>query len=119
MNADGNDRGGVRLLELAAPLGTYSGWNIAQPQLSDLQYLAGLTGSFDPFPLTREEREKAGDSRQSIAERYASRDDYLRQVRKAAEDLVRQRFMLAADVPAAVERAQEMWDAIVSEAQAR
>ena len=83
------------------------------PQLSDLHYLAGLTGSFDPFPLTREDREKTKDPRRSISERYSSREDYLRQVRKAADDLVRQRFMLSTDIPAALQRAQDMWDAIV------
>ena len=113
VNADGNDRSGIRLLEIAVPLGTYSGWNVALPQLSDLQYLGGLIGSFDPFPLTREDRQRTGDSRQSIGERYTVRDEYIGQVRRAAQDLVHQRFMLAADVPAAVQRAQDMWDAIV------
>ena len=35
VDADGNDLGGIRLPEIAVPLGTYSGWNIALPQLSD------------------------------------------------------------------------------------
>jgi hypothetical protein len=115
VNADGNDRSGIRLLDIAVPLGTYTGWNVAQPQLRDLQYLAGLIGSFDPFPLTREDRVRSGDSRRSIAERYSGRDDYIRQVRRAADDLVRQRFMLAADVPAAVQHAEDIWDAIVGD----
>ncbi len=113
VNADGNDRSGIRLLEIAVPLGTYSGWNVALPQLRDLQYLAGLVGSFDPFPLTREDRQKSGDSRRSIAERYKGRDDYVQQATRAAEDLVRQRFMLAGDVAAAVRFAQDIWDAVV------
>lgn len=113
VNADGNDRSGIRLLEIAVPLGTYSGWNVALPQLRDLQYLAGLVGSFDPFPLTREDRQRTGDSRRSIGERYKGREDYVQQVTRAAEDLVRQRFMLAGDVPAAVRRAQDSWDAVV------
>src|SRR5207248_2965424 len=114
VNADGNDRSGIRLLEIAVPLGTYTGWNVALPQLRDLQYLGGLIGSFDPFPLTREDRQRTGDSRRSIGERYTGRDEYARQVRRAAEDLVRQRFMLAADVPAAVQSAQDIWDAIAA-----
>ena len=73
-----------------------------------------LIGSFDPFPLTREDRQRTGDSRRSIGERYTGRDEYARQVRRAAEDLVRQRFMLAADVPAAVQSAQDIWDAIAA-----
>jgi hypothetical protein len=113
VNADGNDRAGIRLLEVAVPLGTYSGWNIAVPQMRDLQYLAGLIGSFERFPLTRQDRERTGDSRRSIAERYPAREDYSRQVTRAAQDLVHQRFMLAADVPAAVSWAQEIWDSVV------
>jgi hypothetical protein len=113
VNADGNDRAGIRLLEVAVPLGTYTGWNVALPQLRELQYLAGLVGSFEPFPLTREDRVRSGDSRRSISERYTGREDYIRQVRRAADDLVRQRFMLVSDVPAAVQHAEEIWNAIV------
>jgi hypothetical protein len=112
VNADGNDRSGIRIPEIAVPLGTYTGWNVALPQLRDLQYLSGLTGSFDPFPRTREDRVRAGDSRRSIAERYTRREEYLRQSADAAEALVRQRFMLESDVPAAVQRAQDIWDAV-------
>ena len=36
VNADGNDVSGVRLPEVAVPLGTYTGWNVTVPQLSDL-----------------------------------------------------------------------------------
>jgi hypothetical protein len=112
VNADGNDRNGIRIPEIAVPLGTYTGWNIALPQLRDLRYLSGLTGSFDPFPQTRNDRVRTGDPRRSIAERYAGRDEYVRQVTRAAEDLVRQRFMLESDIPAAVHRGEEIWDAV-------
>jgi hypothetical protein len=114
VNADGNDRSGIRIPEIAVPLGTYTGWNVALPQLRDLQYLSGLTGSFDPFPQNRDNRVRTSDSRRSIAERYTGREEYVRQVTRAAEDLVRQRFMLESDVPAAVHRGEEIWDAVVS-----
>jgi hypothetical protein len=114
VNADGNDIAGVRLPEVAVPLGTYSGWNVTVPQLAGLGYLAGLIGGFEPFPLTREQREKVGDDRLSIAERYSGRQDYLDRVKRAAADLVRQRFMRADDLPAVVRRAEEMWNAVVT-----
>ena len=116
VNADGNDRSGIRLPEVAVPLGTYTGWNVTVPQLADLGYLAGLIGGFEPFPLTREQREKGGDARLSIGERYSSRQDYLDRVKRAAADLVRQRFMRADDVPAVVRRAEEIWNAVVTAA---
>ncbi|MEO7192291.1 MAG: alpha/beta hydrolase domain-containing protein [Vicinamibacterales bacterium] len=110
---DGNDRGGVRLPEVAAPLGTYLGWNISVPALPDLQYLAGLVGSFRSFARTEQERDRTGDERLSIAERYADRRDYLARVAKSADDLVKHRFLRGADVRAVLERAAAMWDAIV------
>jgi hypothetical protein len=113
VDADGNDLGGIRPPEIAVPIGTYTGWNLTLPQLSDLRYLGGLIGSFDPFPRTREERLRAGDSRRSIEERYPSRKEYVRQVNRSVDDLVRQRFMQAADIPAAVQWAEEIWDAVV------
>jgi hypothetical protein len=114
VDADGNDASGVRLPEVAAPLGTYTGWNITIPQLSALKYLSGLVGGFEPFPLTRELRERDHDARVSIAERYAGRQDYLDRVKRAGEDLVRQRFMIGGDVPAVVQRAGQIWDTLVS-----
>jgi hypothetical protein len=93
VNADGNDMSGVRLPEVAVPLGTYAGWNVTVPPLSDLRYLASLIGGFEPFPVTKPQREQAGDARLSIGERYAGRQDYLDRVKQAAESLVRQRFM--------------------------
>jgi hypothetical protein len=112
VDADGNDIGGVRLPEIAVPLGTFTGWNIRLPQLASLGYLSGLFGSFEPFPKATADRERTADGRKSIAERYASRQDYLDQVKRAAQELVRQRLMLAADVDGAMRRAASMWDAI-------
>ena len=114
VNADGNDVAGIRLPEVAAPLGTYTGWNITIPQLSELRYLSGLVGAFEPFPITKEQRAQSGDARLSVAERYTGRQDYLDRVKRAADDLVRQRFMLGPDVPAVVQRAEQIWNAVVS-----
>jgi hypothetical protein len=112
VDTDGNDFGGIRLPETAVPLGTYAGWNITVPQLSNLQYLAGLVGSFEPFPRKREDRLRSGDSRLSIEERYADRKEYVRQVTRAVDALVRDRFILAADVSAVVQWAQQIWDTV-------
>ena len=110
VDADGNELGGVRLPEVAAPLGTYTGWNVQLPEFRELHYLAGLLGSFAPFARTTAVR--AGDARRSVAERYPGRQDYLNQVEHAARELVRERLMLAADVPAVLQRAAIMWDTL-------
>jgi hypothetical protein len=113
VNADGNELGGVPLPEVTVPLGTHTGWNVTVPQLTAMRYLAGLVGSFVPFAPTREARLAAGDSRPSIEERYRDRQEYLDRVERASEDLVRERFMLAADVAAVRQYAEAMWNAIV------
>jgi alpha/beta hydrolase family protein len=110
---------GVRLPDVAVPLGTYTGWNVTLPPLSelglrDLGYLSGLIGGFEPFPLTREQRETSGDARLSINERYSGRADYLERVTQAAEDLVRQRFLRREDVPAVLLDAERSWNAVVN-----
>jgi hypothetical protein len=110
---NGNELGGVRLPEVAAPLGTFAGWNVLLPQMTDLHYLSGLIGSFEPFPKTREDRQKAGDARKSVAERYTSRQDYLDHVDKAVQELMRERLLLKNDTPGVLQRAGEMWDTIV------
>ena len=114
VDADGNDVSGIRLPELTVPLGTYAGWNITEPQLKDLGYLSGLVGGFEPFAPTKAQREASGDIRLSIAERYTGRPDYLNKVKRAADDLVRQRFLRVEDVPAVLQSAERMWNAIVS-----
>ncbi len=113
VNADGNDVGGVALPEVAVPLGTHTGWNVSTYPLSGLRYLAGLVGSFQPFATTRAEREQSGDSRPSIEERYTNRQDYLQRVKRAATDLVRERFVLDSDVEALVQQADQTWTVIV------
>lgn len=113
VNADGNDEGGVALPEVAVPLGTHTGWNVSTFPLSGLRYLAGLVGSFEPFARTRAERERSGDSRLSIEERYKDRDDYLQRVRRAAMTLTAERFALPSDVEGVVAQAARTWDIVV------
>src|SRR5262245_20225256 len=69
VDRDGNDLGGIRLPEVVAPLGTFTGWNLSVPRLADLDYLAGLQGAFLPFARTRAERMRSKDPRPSIEER--------------------------------------------------
>jgi hypothetical protein len=112
VDADGNELGGIRLPEVAVPLGTFTGWNVSVPPLADLEYLAGLQGAFQAFARTRGDRRRSGDPRPSLEERYPSRQDYLDRVESAAHDLVRQRFLLGTDVAAVVRRAEVLWATI-------
>ena len=73
-----------------------------------------MVGSFLPFPRTRADREKIGDLRLSIEERYKSREDYLQKVGAAAETLRRARFLIAADLPKILDRAATRWDSLTN-----
>ena len=99
VDADGNDIAGIRLPWIAVPLATHTGWNLQSHELAEGE-LAGLLGSSIPFLQTRADREANGDPRPSLEERYASVDDYLRQVRAAMEALVATGLMLAEDIDA-------------------
>lgn len=107
---DGNDIGGIELPEIAAPLGTFTGWNYALPVLPNLDYLAGLFGSFIPFARTAEERKSSGDQRLSIQERYPSKEAYMKQITQTAKGLVARRLMRAEDVSAALAQAATQWN---------
>jgi hypothetical protein len=110
VDADGNEIAGIRPPELLAPLATFTGWNPRHPEQGAPGDLMSMMGSTLPFPLTRAERERAGDPRPSIAERYHSRAAYLERMREAAQKLVASRHVLAEDVDAIVERAGGLWD---------
>ena len=106
----GNDRAGIRLPEIAVPLATHTGWNYRRPDIGAPDRLASEIGSYLPLPKTRTDRERTGDSRRSIAERYPSREDYVGRISLAAVGLVEDGFLLAEDVPAVIQRAAAHYD---------
>ncbi len=108
-DADGNDLGGVSLPELQVPLATYTGWNLRDPSIGLGDLRLSFYGSFIPFAKTTTEREKSGDPRLSVAERYTSREQYMGKYADAALKLVRERFLLREDLPAVLERGEREW----------
>ena len=108
VDADGNDRSGIRAPMVAAPLATYTGWNLRARGFGH-GYMHEFTGSTIPFADSPEERAAVGDPRRAILERYASSADYVAAIRAAAEKLVAERLMLAEDVERAVAAARA-WD---------
>jgi hypothetical protein len=110
VDTDGNERAGIRLPDISVPLATYTGWNVRHPDIGGPGQTLSLLGSTLPFPATRAEREASGDPRPSIEERYASKEDYLRQVQQAAEALVGQGYLLAEDLPTVTDQASQRYD---------
>ena len=114
VDADGNERDGVRLPEITVPLGTYTGWNLRDPSIGASEQRVYLEGAYIPFPKTAVERQRIGDPRLSIAERYSSREEYLARYTQQLDELIRQRWILRDDRPALILRAQEEWNVAVS-----
>lgn len=108
-DADGIDRGTLLPPEVAVPLATYTGWNLRRRDVGAEDMLASLTGSFIPFPKTRNEREASGDPRRSIEERYEGLDDYRRKFAEACEDLVEKRYLLREDARRLVDGLEERY----------
>jgi len=119
VDEDGNDIAGIRLPELAVPLATYTGWNVLDPKMGlKGSLLVGLQGGFIPLARTRSQREKDGDPRPSIAERYGSKEQYLQLIQKSASDLAKTGYLLATDVPEIVAFAEKEWSYLADPAPA-
>ena len=104
IDKDGNPVEGILQMEIRVPLGTNLGWNVrAAPRAPDL---CGLTGAYIPFATTRAERHATGDSRKSLEERYKDHAGFVKHVERAAEQLVRERFMLLEDAQRYIDAAK-------------
>jgi hypothetical protein len=114
VDADGNDVAGLRLPEQAVPLATFAGWNPRDPATGGEGLIIPMQGSTLPFAATRADRERAGDPRPSVEERYRDREDYLARVRAEADRLVAARYLLADDVSIVLDNASILWSALAA-----
>ncbi|HVY13884.1 MAG TPA: alpha/beta hydrolase domain-containing protein [Rhodopila sp.] len=90
VDADGNEIGGIRLPDIAVPLGTFTGWNVYKAPYPDGE-LADRDGSFLAFAAT--EAERGADPRASLA----TRGERSGRLKAAAEALRADRLLLAED----------------------
>ena len=95
VDADGNDAPGIRLPDLAAPTGTYLGWNLRKPEYAPGD-LCLIIGGYVPFAVSASSR--GGDPRLSLEERYARTS---RDVQKQAvtAKMHKDRYLLEEDIP--------------------
>ena len=107
VDADGNERAGIRLPDVAVPLGTYTGWNLRTAESGPEGILTRLDGMYLPFATTLAERRKQGDPRPSVRQRYPTREAYLAQMTDAALRLYREGFLLPEDVVAILAAASQ------------
>lgn len=107
VDKDGNDIGGIRAVAVQVPVATYTGWNLRAKGFIENE-LCYLNGQYIPFAKTRAEREKTGDPRLSIEERYKDPADYVEQVSRAARSLMDERFLLSEDAERIITQAKKL-----------
>lgn len=105
VDTDGNEVAGIRMPPVEAPIATTTGWALRRAGFAENEGCEA-SGQHIAFKTTKAEREAAGDPRLSLEERYKNHDGYVAAVRRAAEKLQQQRFLLPADVDRYVEQAQ-------------
>ena len=118
VDVDGNETSGLQTPFHRVPLATYTGWNVRHADIGgEGQVLATgggsggtLLGATIPFAPTPNARQATGDARPSIAERYASKADYLDQVNQATQTLIRDKQVLAEDLESILEQAAHHYD---------
>jgi hypothetical protein len=106
VDADGNDMGGVRYPDMQVPLGTYLGWALRKAGFAEGELLS-TNGCIITFARTKAEREKNGDPRLSVEERYPSHAAYVEAVKRAVDGLVKEGLMLPEDGERYIEAARK------------
>ena len=84
---------GVPSVLYQAPLGTYLGWNTVAAGV-DKGKICGLAGGYKPF------------SHSQLEQRYGTHEGYVEAVKKAADQSVRDRFLLKADADKLIAQAE-------------
>jgi hypothetical protein len=93
-DAQGNERAGVKMPDIAVPLATFTGYNLRKPGYVEGQQ-NGLNSSQLAFATTPTSR-KPGDPRKSVQELYGSKAAYVDAVNRAVDQLVAEGFILKA-----------------------
>jgi hypothetical protein len=106
VDKDGNEITGIRGIDIRVPLGTYTGWALRREGFGKGD-LSSLNGMFIPFKNTRKDRIEAKDPRLSLKERYGSHEKYVEEVIKAADELVKECFLLPEDAKAEIAKAEK------------
>lgn len=108
VDADGNELGGVPVVLLDAPLGTYLGWNVTAGGDKPFHQneICNYVGGMVPFARTQAQRLAQSDTRLSLEERYGSHEGYVNAVRLATQRAQQAGFLLPEDARQLIEAAQ-------------
>jgi hypothetical protein len=108
VDRDGNETSGVVLPDVAVPVATSTGWSVRGAAAGGAGELCYLDGSYLPFAKTKAERERTGDGRLSLEERYQGPADYAAKIRDAAVALQKDGLLLPEDVERITARASSV-----------
>jgi hypothetical protein len=106
VDKDGNEIAGIRSINIRVPLGTFTGWALRREGYGKGD-LSSLNGMFIPFKKTKKDRKAVKDPRLSLEERYGTHEKYVEAVRRAAEELINEGFLLPEDAMAEIEKAEK------------
>ena len=84
--------------EVAAPVHTYTGWNLRSREAGAENELVGLRGSMIPLPTTNAVRQQTGDPRPSLEQLYGSHKQYLKLLSEKCHQLHDAGYLLEEDV---------------------
>ncbi len=110
VDKNGNELGGIKNVELVTPLATYIPYSLRKNLPGGNGEIADFRGSLIPFQIKSKDVE---DSRPTVDQLFASKQDYLATVRRAAEELIEQRFLLPEDLHKIELRSSLYWNWIV------
>jgi len=98
VDADGNERSGIRMPRVAVPIATYTGWNLRDPSVGFPNARQSFLGAYVPF------------TKQHIHDLYRDESEYLGRFAATALALIDQRFLLPEELNALLRRAEQEWD---------
>jgi len=102
VDADGNDAGGLKTPQVAVPLAAHTGWNLRASAIGSPEEMFSMTGSYFPF------------SPDAITKRYQNKTNYLGQIRKAAQKLAVEGYLLDRDLSGVEQLSAREWDFVMS-----
>ncbi len=102
----GNELGGIRNVEIAVPLGTYTPWALRTGLPGAQGELRDFYGTWAPLA----KQPNAQDSRPAVSAQYENKNTYLEQAKRAAKALTEAGYLLDEDIPRTLQRAAQTWD---------
>ncbi|MCB1276849.1 alpha/beta hydrolase domain-containing protein [Prosthecobacter sp.] len=111
VDADGNDVPGIRLPDVAVPLGTATGWVFRSESQGSPHEPVLLRGAWVPFAA----HAGSDDPRPTLDQRYASKEAYLAKVKDVLTKLISERFLSEDDLEPQLKQAGERWDWVTRE----